>query len=238
MRQRPRAHRHDRTLRSATKVLVARPPWGGGRLFLSRPGPLGRGGASIGSRWWAVGGVLSGDPSADCLHDVASLGVVERVPGGDVVPARQAGAAARRGGVLGDEHGMPAVGRLTAVVARLGRGQPAFNQLLGVSADGRNAAQVHHRALPAAQPGTSHGRGAARSGAAWRLTRPSPASNDRARARLPCDHLGSAPTCASRCSSSASIPIAVTRSAQAQHADTGFLAYGPITCAPPTATLS
>jgi hypothetical protein len=34
----------------------------------------------------------------------------------------------------------------------LGRGQPAFDQLLGVSTDGRDAAQVDHRAVPAAQP--------------------------------------------------------------------------------------
>jgi hypothetical protein len=61
------------------------------------------------------------DPPADRLHDVATLGVVERAPGGEVVPACQAGATARRGGVLCDERGMPAVGRLTAVVARFGR---------------------------------------------------------------------------------------------------------------------
>jgi hypothetical protein len=96
------------------------------------------------------------------------------VPGGDVVPARQAGAAARRGGVLRNEHGMPAVGRLTAVVARFGRGQPASDQFLGVSADGRDTAQVDYRAVPAAQPELSLGSGAARSGAAWRPTRPSP----------------------------------------------------------------
>jgi hypothetical protein len=93
------------------------------------------------SRRRAVRGVLPYDPPADHLHDVASLGVVERVPGGDVVPARQAGAAARRGGVLRDEHGMPAVRRLTAVVAWLGRGQPAPDQLLGVSADGHPSSE-------------------------------------------------------------------------------------------------
>jgi len=63
------------------------------------------------------------------------FGVVERTPGGDVVPALQTGAAARRGGVLRDEDGMPAVGRLTAVVARFRYGQPALDQFLGVSAD-------------------------------------------------------------------------------------------------------
>jgi hypothetical protein len=114
--------------------------------------PLVAGGAPIRSRRRAVGGVLPRDPPADRLHDVASLGVVERVPGGDVVPARQAGATARRGGVLRDEHGMPAVGRLTAIIARFGRGQPAPDEVLGVSADGRDAAQVDHRAVPAAQP--------------------------------------------------------------------------------------
>jgi hypothetical protein len=34
----------------------------------------------------------------------------------------------------------------------LGRGQSAPDQLLGMSTDGRDAAQVDHRAVPAAQP--------------------------------------------------------------------------------------
>nr|WP_263972363.1 hypothetical protein [Spongiactinospora rosea] len=71
------------------------------------------------------------------FHDVALPGVVKRTPRlGDVVPAFQAGAAARRSGVLRDEQGMPAIRRLTAVVARFGRGRPALDQLPGVSADG------------------------------------------------------------------------------------------------------
>jgi hypothetical protein len=132
--------------------LAAGGPRGGGELVARHPGPVRRGGVPIRSRRRVVGGALPRDPPADHLHDVASLGVVERVPGGDVVPARQAGAAARRGGVLRNEHGMPAVGRLTAVVARFGRGQPASDQFLGVSADGRDTAQVDYRAVPAAQP--------------------------------------------------------------------------------------
>ena len=64
------------------------------------------------------------------------------------VPGR---AAARRGGVLCDEHGVPAIGRLTAVVAWFGRGQPVFDELLGVSANRGDATQVDHRAVPAAE---------------------------------------------------------------------------------------
>jgi hypothetical protein len=41
---------------------------------------------------------------------------------------------------------------------------------------------------PGRAAGTSRGNGAARSGAAWRPTRPPPVSNARARGRLPCDH--------------------------------------------------
>ncbi len=74
------------------------------------------------------------------------------MPGGNAVPTLQAGAAARCGGVLRDEHGMPPVGRLAAVVARFSRGQPALNQLLGVSAHSCDAAQVDDGAVPATQP--------------------------------------------------------------------------------------
>ena len=120
------------------------------------------------------GGVLPHDPSADRFHDVALLGVVERAPGGDVVAALQAGAAARRGGVLRDEHGMPAVGpsdgRCCAV-----RPGPASARL----APRRVCARLRCRA---GRPphglghvaGTLRGSGAARSGAAWHPTRPSP----------------------------------------------------------------
>jgi len=51
--------------------------------------------------------------------------------------------------VLRDQHGMPAVGRLTAVVARLGWGQPPLDQLLGMSTHGCDAALVDHRTIPA-----------------------------------------------------------------------------------------
>ena len=93
-------------------------------MFPRHLGPLARGGAPIRPRRRTVGGVLLRDPP-DRSPPRHSLARRRRVrPRGDVVPARQADAAACRGGMLRDEHRMPTVGHLTAAVERLGRDQP------------------------------------------------------------------------------------------------------------------
>ena len=91
------------------------------------------------------------DPTTDHFHDVTLLCVVEHAPSGDVMPTRQTGATASCGGVLRDEHGMPVIRRLAAVVTRLGRGQPVLDQLFGVFADGRDPSHVDHRSFLATE---------------------------------------------------------------------------------------
>lgn len=53
--------------------------------------------------------------------------------------------------MLCDEHGMAAVGRLLAVVSRLGRREPAFDQLLRVLAHYGDPAQVNDRSVSTAE---------------------------------------------------------------------------------------
>lgn len=96
--------------------------------------------------------MLAGDPAVYRLHHVCLLGGVEGTPGGDAVPAREAFATAGGGGVLGDEHGVSAVGGLSSVVAGLRRGEPALDQLRRVSADGGHAAQGDRLALTTGEP--------------------------------------------------------------------------------------
>lgn len=50
---------------------------------------------------------------------------------GDLVPAQEAGPAAGRGRVLGDEDRVPTVRSLPAVLVRLGRGQPLGDEVVG-----------------------------------------------------------------------------------------------------------
>lgn len=53
--------------------------------------------------------------------------------------------------MLGDEHGMPPVGSLPAVISGFGIRQPLPDQLLGVAADREQAAEVHERPVTAAE---------------------------------------------------------------------------------------
>src|SRR5687767_12419642 len=68
---------------------------------------------------------LALDPAADHVDGIRLLVRAERPALGDAVPALEARATARRGGMLGDEHRVPPVGRLAAVLGGLrGRDPP------------------------------------------------------------------------------------------------------------------
>src|SRR4029079_12756512 len=69
----------------------------------------------------------------------------------DAMPRLQAAAAAGRGGVLGHEDRVVAVGGLPAVVARLGRRQPLRDALRGVSPHRLRTAQLSRGPLAPAQ---------------------------------------------------------------------------------------
>src|SRR5690242_17848105 len=70
---------------------------------------------------------------------------------GNSVPALEACAAAGRGGVLGDEHGVAAVRRLLAVLVGRRGSEPRGQELLGVSAHGLHAAELDRRGLTVAE---------------------------------------------------------------------------------------
>ncbi len=65
---------------------------------------------------------LTPQPPLQHGEDARLVRRLQRAPLGDAVPLGETAAAAGGGRVLGDEHGMPAVGRLLAVVARIGGG--------------------------------------------------------------------------------------------------------------------
>jgi hypothetical protein len=99
-----------------------------------------------------LSGALPGNPAANHVHHIATLGISERLPRWDIVPALKAVSATGRGGVLGHEYRMPAVGCLAAILVRLGRSQPLFDQFFGVLADGCDATKANHFTVPANQP--------------------------------------------------------------------------------------
>ena len=78
--------------------------------------------------------VLAQPALEDANHVCALLGG-ELVPRRDAMPFLEAGAAAGRGAMLRDEHGMPAPWRLLAVVLRLRRRQSSRDEVLGVAED-------------------------------------------------------------------------------------------------------
>lgn len=85
------------------------------------------------------GGDLAVDPPADDVDHVRPLVSRQRSALGNAVPAFEAAAATGGGGVLRDEYGMAAVGRLLAVLVGLGRSQSAGDELVGVGAHRRRA---------------------------------------------------------------------------------------------------
>src|SRR5690349_15540433 len=101
----------------------ARPP-----SWIAPQGPDEDPGAAGGRRlaWGATprGSEIALDPAADDVHGVALLLTRELAALGDPVPALEARPAARRAGVLGDEHRVAAVRRLLAVLVGRRRGQP------------------------------------------------------------------------------------------------------------------
>src|SRR6185437_15461809 len=94
---------------------------------------------------------LSLDPAHDDVGDVAPLAGGEFVAARDLVVALQAAATARCGGVLGDEHGVIAVGRLLALAARVCRRDARGDQIVSVAADGAHHTQLDERALTTAE---------------------------------------------------------------------------------------
>ena len=114
------------------------------------PAAGGSAGEAGGGRWGS-GLELALDPAADDVDRVGLLVFVQRVALRDLVPALEARAAARRGGVLGDEDGVAAVRRLAPVLARRGGGDAGGEELLGVLANGAHPAELHDRAVAPAQ---------------------------------------------------------------------------------------
>src|SRR4029453_8792403 len=98
----------------------------------------------------AAAGHVGLDPSADRLDDVVTFGLVKLAASLELVPFLQTTAAACGGGMLGDEHGMPAVRRLPAVLLGSRGSEALVNEILGMPADRRHAAQVHDCPIPPA----------------------------------------------------------------------------------------
>jgi len=91
------------------------------------------------------------DPARDHVHDIVVLLAAERAPLRDAVPAVQAGPAAGRGRVLGDEDRMAAVRRLLAVLGRLGGGEPLRDQLVRMPAQALRPVQLREPPVSAAE---------------------------------------------------------------------------------------
>ena len=94
---------------------------------------------------------LSADPLADDVDYVLLLLASELHSWRDVVPLGQAGPTARSGRMLGHEHGVPSIGRLLAVLVRMGRRQPLLDQLICVPAYGLGTAQLCDGAVASGQ---------------------------------------------------------------------------------------
>src|SRR4051812_49207468 len=92
-------------------------------------------------------GPLALDPAADDIDDVVALVDRELAPLRDLVVALEAAAAARGGGVLGDEDGVATVRRLLAVLVRLRRSEPLGHEVVRMIADHVHAAQLDGRAV-------------------------------------------------------------------------------------------
>lgn len=82
---------------------------------------------------------MKGEPGEEAIDDVVLLGGVQGEAFGDGMPFAEAGAAAAGGGVLCDEDGVAAHGRLFAVVGGMGGGEPGADEVFGVAADGVGA---------------------------------------------------------------------------------------------------
>lgn len=78
--------------------------------------------------WFDVVNGLAFQPVFEDVSNVALLGNAERVSTLDAVPCSEASAAASGGGVLGDEDGMSAKGRLLPIIGRIGGGEALLDE--------------------------------------------------------------------------------------------------------------
>jgi hypothetical protein len=107
---------------------------------------------AVGRRSARTPGKLAANPPRDHRDDMRLFFVRECATRFDVVPLRQASAAAGGGRVLGDEHRMSTERRLPAVVARLGGREPLRDQLGRVVENRRQSLLVDVRTLASAEP--------------------------------------------------------------------------------------
>lgn len=91
-------------------------------------------------------------PALDDSYDVINFVFAEPSAFRDLVPFLQATPAAGGRGVLGDKGRVVLQRGLAAVIGRLGRGEPGFDELAGVSENDIQPFLLEVCRLPSAQP--------------------------------------------------------------------------------------